>query len=283
MAQDTSPENIHVHLQQEDLYDRLDKILKKEEEEVKKKPDLQAEQNKNKPEDKLVDKLLEALAKNDASEVWKLLENNHTTYHALAENSEEKNKDYKCKCDCTDPCSMWNTAIKKCNEFCSKICEFCNKYICCKKDTPQRTVDIGEPINNERYRKRIKLLSNPLFISVEWLWRTKSNNRCEDCQGNRSKDVIEGSLHHAYLLEKLSSYEHHYSREEYMKSVEAYETFAAGVLEESTLPELYEIMDIKGNGCLLQEVPQQHRKFIQSLSLLKFAANKGRKKVRVDF
>ena len=79
---------------------------------------------------------------------------------------------------------------------------------------------------------------------------------------------------------KIASYEHHYSRDEYTKRAEEYEKFAADVVEESSLEQLHVIMDVKGSGCLLQERPKD---FNQSLSLLKIAADKHRKRVCVLF
>ena len=172
---------------------------------------------------------------------------------------------------------------RKCSELFTKFSHLCKT--CCDKKQPnneqrntQQQRAEEDRINNEKKLKWIKILSNPLYISVEWLWRRNSNCQCEDCQ-KKNEDVIEGALHDAYLLEKISSYEHHYSRDEYKKSVEAYEMFAANVLKNTSSSELYEIMDIEGNGCLLQEDSQQHRNFIQSLRLLKIATDKRRKKV----
>ena len=55
-----------------------------------------------------------------------------------------------------------------------------------------------------------------------------------------------------------------------------YEKFASDVIEGSTLDQLLEIMDDKGTECLLTKKP---RDFNQSLSLLKTAADKERKRV----
>ena len=95
---------------------------------------------------------------------------------------------------------------------------------------------------------------------------------------NESKlaDVIEAALHDAHLLEKIALFEHHFSRDEYTRRAEVYETFATDVVAGSSLEQLHVIMDIDGTGCLLQERPKE---FNQSLSLLKIAADKERKKV----
>ena len=85
----------------------------------------------------------------------------------------------------------------------------------------------------------------------------------------------------AYLLEKIASYEHYYSRDEYKHRAEEYETFAADIVEQvdtSDFNQLHEIMDIEGNGSLLSKAPAN---FNQSLSLLKLAADKQRKRVGI--
>ncbi|KAJ7377774.1 hypothetical protein OS493_026341 [Desmophyllum pertusum] len=92
---------------------------------------------------------------------------------------------------------------------------------------------------------------------------------------SKFEDVIEAALDDAYLLEKIALYEHHYSRDEYTRRALECEKFAADVVEGSNLGQLHEIMDIKGNGCLLLEKPKD---FNQSLSLLKLAADKERKR-----
>ena len=95
----------------------------------------------------------------------------------------------------------------------------------------------------------------------------------------KKEDVIASSLRDAYLLDETSSLKHYNSRDVYRESAEAYETFAAGILEKASQKELHEIMDIKGEGCLLQNDSHQQKNFIESLSLLKSAVNKRRKKV----
>ena len=267
MAQDVSTKD--VHLQQEggaeDVYSPLRDILKREDE----------NQNQN----NLANQLLRALGENNAFECWKLLEGNHNTVRleyknfqsdCKEANKKEQQREGRFHCDCRN----CRTKIKNFFQDCgTKMLNFCRnkcKCCCCSNSEPQRSKK--DSIDDETKLNWIKILSNPLFIGLEWLWRTKSNCQCR-------LDVIESSLHDAYLLDETSSLKHYNSRDVYRKSAEAYETFAAGVLEKASQNELYQIMDIKGEGCLLKNNPNQHRNFIQSLSLLKSAVNKGRKKV----
>ena len=232
------------------------------------------EGKKKEMEDQLADKLLKALENNDAFEVWVLVGNNHPI--VSLENVHQ---------DCKDVADSERSEGKFCNYRC-RLSSISNAFFLgfhgCRKnstvDERQRVED--EQKNDEKKRKWITILSNPLFISVEWLWKTKSTCQCEDCQKGKNKDVRAGALHDAYLIKKIASYEHYYDLDDYKRSVEAYETFAADVLEQSTLSELYEIMDIEGNGFLLQDKLQQHTNLNQSLKLLEIAAKKDRKKVR---
>ena len=128
-------------------------------------------------------------------------------------------------------------------------------------------------LEREEEQQWINILSDPLYICLNWLWRNNPNGGSPT---SSSEDVIEGALHDANLLEKIALYEHHYSRDEYTRRAEAYEKFAIEVVEGSTWEQLLQIMDDKGTGCLLTKKPGD---FNQSLSLLKTAADKERKLV----
>ena len=243
----------------------------------------------------LANKLLRVLGEKDALECLTLLEGGHDTvlseYENFQNDCEEANKkeqqrEGRFHCDCRNCC----TKIKNfCQDCGTKILNFCrNKCKCCCCSNPEPQGSEEDSINDETKLNWIKILSNPLFIGLEWLWRTESDCQCKFCKKDRKlvgkekkkkEDVIESSLHDAYLLDETSSLKHYNSRDVFRESAEAYETFAAGVLEKASQNELYQIMDIKGEGCLLKNNPNQHRNFIQSLSLLKSAVNKGRKKV----
>ena len=137
----------------------------------------------------------------------------------------------------------------------------------------------------EEEQQWINILSDPLYICLNWLWRNNPNGgslASSDQEGTKkedsrkSEDVIEAALHDANLLEKIALYEHHYSQDEYTRRAEVYEKFATDVIEGSTWDQLLEIMDDKGTGCLLTNKPGD---FNQSLSLLTTAADKERKRV----
>ena len=220
--------------------------------------------------------LKDALAQSDIVEVWKLIakirDSNKTLDEfcitiAERENNNENECHFKCSWDCT------------------KICETVKNSVChmfeCNVDELEET---KTEMRNENDRRWIEILSNPLYISLEWLWRNNPNcqyNKGESRKESKFKDIIEAALDDAYLLEKIASYEQYYSRDEYKRRAEEYETFAADIVEQvdtSDLTQLHEIMDIEGNGSLLNKTPAN---FNQSLSLLKLAADKKRKRVGI--
>ena len=156
---------------------------------------------------------------------------------------------------------------------------------CCRGGPEQKGENYQTKREREEEQQWINILSDPLYICLNWLWRNKPNGgspTSSDQEGTKkedsrkSEDVIEAALHDANLLEKIALYEHHYSRDEYTRRAEVYEKFATDVIEGSTWDQLLEIMDDKGTGCLLTKKPGD---FNQSLSLLKTAADKGRKRV----
>ncbi|KAJ7377783.1 hypothetical protein OS493_026350 [Desmophyllum pertusum] len=192
------------------------------------------------------------------------LENLTETCRTIAEN--ENNKEEGCNFKCT-------LDLKKlCTTLMSSICWI---FQCNEED-----IEVETEMRSEKEQTWIKLLSNPLYIGLEWLWRNNPNSQYK--KGIRRKeskfeDVIEAVLDDAYLLEKIVSYEHHYSRDEYKHRALEYEKFAADIMEQINTPDLkqlHEIMDIEGNGSLLKKKPDN---FNQSISLLKMAADKQRK------
>ena len=224
--------------------------------------------------------LADALDENNVVEVWKLVakfnENDCETLENLTEAcktvAEKENKkdgcDFKSSLDCKE---LWKT-LK------SSICWI---FQCDEDDIEEET-----EMRIEKEQKWVKILSNPLYISLEWLWRNNPKSECKE-SGIRRKskfaDIIEASLDDAYLLEKIASYDKHYSRDEYKHRAMVYEKFAADIVEQieaSDLKQLHEIMDIKGTGSLLKK---KSYNFYQSLSLLKMAADKKRKWVGINF
>ena len=200
-------------------------------------------------------KLLKALAEKNAGEVWRL----------IAEGSKQE-------------------TLKKANSICETVKGKlesqirCNGPCGCGRSGRERG---GEKYQLEREEEQqwINILSDPLYICLNWLWRNNPKGgslTSSNQQGTKKEDVIEGALHDANLLEKIALYEHHYSRDEYTRRAEAYEKFAIDVVEGSTWDQLLQIMDDKGTGCLFTNKPGD---FKQSLSLVKTAANKERKLV----
>ena len=237
----------------------------------------------------LSQKLLKALERKDAGDVWKLivegklkndvktLENLNEVCQFVADNERLKEKRLLEQLDSFCTCSKLRSPLN-----CTCGCKSCSN---CRED--EQSEQLPLEIQKQEEQEWIKILTDPLYISLEWLWRNNPNNETANAEKDETtakesklEDVIEAALHDAHLLEKIALYEHHYSRDEYTKRAEEYEKFAADVVEESNLEQLHVIMDVEGTGCLLQERPED---FNQSLSLLKIAANKQRKRVCVLF
>ena len=200
-------------------------------------------------------KLLKALAERNAGEVWRLIAEGSKQETLKTPNSicETVKGKLKSQIRCNGPCGCGRSGRERGGE----------KY----------------QLEREEEQQWINILSDPLYICLNWLWRNNPNGgsaTSSNQQGTKMEDVIERALHDANLLEKIALYEHHYSRDEYTRRAEAFEKFAIDVVEGSTWGQLLEIMDDKGTGCLLMK---KLGNFNQSLSLLKTAADKERKLV----
>ena len=282
MALNTSPE--HIDIQTSDNFDEfLMKVQEGKKGEVASflsrligSEGTEAELRGDDSSKDLSKKLGDALQENDVVKVWRL----------IAEASE--NETSKTLAALNEVCKDVAEKEKK-KEGCCKF--FCERLFTTLKDSISWILscngdDIDEEteMRSENEQAWIKILSNPLYISLEWLWR----NNPEARQGKESRsserkttDVIEAALHDAYLLKKIASYEHHYSRDEYKNRAKEYEKFAADIVEQisaSDSAQLHKIMDINGNGSLLTK---KHENFNESLSLLKMAADKQRKLVSI--
>ena len=225
-------------------------------------------------------KLLKALAEKNIGAVWSL----------IAEGREKEVKTLETLSICKTvaeherlkeaglfSCMLGKlkSQIRRCNGPCG----------CCRGGRERKGENNQKKPEREEEQQWINILSDPLYICLNWLWRNNPNGgspTSSDQEGRKkedsrkSEDVIEAALHDANLLEKIAPYDHHYSREEYTRRAEVYEKFATDVIEGSTWDQLLEIMDDKGTGCLLMEKPGN---FNQSLRLLKTAADKERKRV----
>jgi len=280
-----------VHLQTSDTFDRFLQIVQertKEEAHIFLLGLIETAENASDSKNNPLKQLADALEDGNVVEVWKLIakinedENNQTLENlneicriiVKKENNKENESHFKCIWDCKKLCKT----IK--NSFCYMLCWIS------QCDEGLDDLEEEAEMRSEKERRWIEILSNPLYISLEWLWRNNPNSQYD--KGIRRKeskfaDIIEAALDDAYLLEKIASYEHYYSRDEYKRRAEEYETFAADIVEQvgtSDLNQLHEIMDIKGNGSLLNKTPAN---FNQSLSLLKLAADKQRKRVGICF
>ena len=189
--------------------------------------------------------------------------------------------------------------IKNC--FCKALCCWGCCSQCCT-DEQQLTED-----QIEEEKQWIEILSNPLYISLEWLWRiySKSNgiesrseengnnpqeflieqNEAFTCakhaekeKENENQDVIATALRDSHLLEVIARKDLHQHKDEYQRRANQIEEFAIAVVGGSTRDQLLDIMDTKGEGCLKKQKP---KKFSQSLSLLKIAVDMERKTVGV--
>ena len=279
-----------VHLQTSDTFDRFLQIVQegtKEEAHNFLLGLIETAENASDSKNNHLKQLADALEENNASEVWKLIvkineDGNNQTLENLndicriiaeKENDKENESHFKCSWDCK----------KLCKTFKNSLCYTLHWMKC---DEGLEDLEGEAEMRSEKERRWIEILSNPLYISLEWLWRNNPNSQYKKgVRRNESKsaDIIEAALDDACLLEKIASYEHYYSRDEYKRRAEEYETFAADIVEQvdtSDLNQLHEIMDIKGNGSLLQQTPAN---FNQSLSLLKLAADKQRKRVGIRF
>lgn len=219
-------------------------------------------------------KLLKALDNNDAGAVWMLIaeaeESDIKTLESLNETCELVAEHERLKEESLIKC-LWG-----------KLKSQVIRCACRTNRSKYR-----EEFQHEEEQQWIKVLSNPLYIALKWLWRNNPKSRKSPTTTQQRKrkeskfeDVIEASLDDAYLLEKIASYQHHYSLDEYTRRALECEQFATDVVEGSNLGQLHEIMDVEGDGCLLQEKP---RNFNKSLSLLKIAADKERKRVCIFF
>ena len=133
-----------------------------------------------------------------------------------------------------------------------------------------------EDLPSEEDRLNLDIQSNPLCLSLEWLWR--SNPKSPQHEESEKGSIIEAALDNAFLLEKMASYKNHFSHDKYMDRAEKCEKFAIDIVEQvnDNKELLHKVMDIDGEGAL---VKKESNDFIRSLSLLKMAADKERKMV----
>ena len=160
------------------------------------------------------------------------------------------------------------------NCFC-KVARYCRGR--CMQWCKYKQQPTEEQIEEEK--QWIEILSNPLYISLEWLRRIDSKSGRKDegkANEDENQDVIASALRDSHLLEMIAGNDLHQHKDEYEKRANEVEEFAVAIVEGSTREQLIEVMDTKGDGCLKKE---KSWNFSQSLSLLKIAADEKRKKV----
>ena len=289
-------------------------------------------ENERDSQNKLSKQLEDALAQSDVVEVWKLIakineidSKLNETDSNLNETDSDKTRSNKTDKKKTNLKILENIIADRENNN-EKIGETIRNSICyifeCNAEELEETkTEEGQRMRSEEERTWIEILSNPLYISLEWLWRNNPKSHYEKAVGRKESkfaDIIEAALDDACLLEKIASYEHYYSRDEYKRRAEECETFAADIVgqgDTSDLTQLHEIMDIEGNGPLalredtnpetedsnqpretmdiegndtMRKDPKTKTKrktktqnFNESLSLLKLAVDKQRKRVGI--
>ena len=290
MAQDVSPADLYIQTCR-DTFDRFLEIIQvgtKEEVDTFLFRLITTDENENKYSDSQIepsDQLRHALKDNNVVEAWKLIVK--TNEREISETLENFTEVYtiitKKKSSAEDGCHL------KCNWDFQKLYKTMRSSICWIFNCDEDDLEEETEMRSEKEQTWIDILSNPLYISLEWLWSNNPNSQYK--KGIRRKeskfaDIIEAALDDAYLLEKIASYERHYkyySRDDYKQRAMQYEKFAIDVVEQvhtSELNQLHEIMDVKGDGSLLKKKPQN---FHQSLGLLRIAADKQRKSVGIPF
>ena len=259
------------------------------------------------------EQLLKALRKENPDEVWAVIvrgnEENAKTLRTINDGCravaqrQEQERHLLCEEDCLC-CSIKKiperifACIKDCFCFCKALCCWC----CCSQCCTDEQQPMEDQIEEEK--QWIEILSNPLYISLEWLRRIYSKSSrivsengnnlqeylidqseaftcaeyAEKEKENENQDVIATALRDSYLLEVIAGNDLHQHKDEYQKRANQIEEFAIAVVGGSTRDQLLDIMDTRGSGCLKQQKPT---KFSQSLSLLKIAVVMERKKVCV--
>ena len=258
-----------------------------------------------KPQKEIRTQLVEALDNEDFDEVLRLIVEdngeNAKTLKTLNDNAkaiaQRERKRTACLCQCVQGCrDCSKQEIGALLQKCCKTNNACNCSCCCQNEQQDRqncnrgncmqprSCDCSKEQPKENFNKEerewIKILSNPLYISLEWFRRIstkRGGNEAGKRKENEEEDVIVAALRDSHLLQTIAGNDIHQHNKEYQKRAEIIEEFAKAVVEESTCEhELHDIMDTQGEGCLKQGKPD---KFIQSLSVLKIATDLKRMKV----
>ena len=164
-------QNCSLDTQETDVSDTFLKLIRQEA-----KKDVEDEVESSKAWE---DRLEVALQKNDVVLVWrliadfrekndkKILDNLSNDCRTIAreENAKEDN-------------NIISITRWKMSETWNKVCQLCKyfkEWICCK--STEDNIEDTTTAQNEEERRWILILSNPLYITLEWLWEIDSNTR----------------------------------------------------------------------------------------------------------
>ena len=164
-------QNCSLDKQETDVSDTFLKLIR---EEAKKDVEDEVESSKA-----WEDRLEVALQKNDVVLVWRLIadfreKNDKKTLDNLSNDCRTIAREENAKED--------NNIISitrwKMSETWNKVCQLCKyfkEWICCK--STEDNIEDTTTAQNEEERRWILILSNPLYITLEWLWEIDSNTR----------------------------------------------------------------------------------------------------------
>ena len=179
-------QNCSLDTQETDVSDTFLKLTR---EEAKKDVEDEVESSKA-----WEDRLEVALQKNDVVLVWRLIaafreKNDKKTLDNLSndcrtiarkENVKEDNNIISITC--------W-----KMSETWNKVCQLCKyfkEWISCK--STEDNIEDTTTAQNEEERRWILILSNPLYITLEWLWEIDSNTRNQpNANGTSEMEAVE--------------------------------------------------------------------------------------------
>ena len=238
------------------FYSFLQKVWEGNPEDVERTLDLDGDGEQEATERSYRQKLSDALEEGDAYKVWKLLLNEEFKNIPHLKDLNEVSKSVADREEVKD----W-------------LCKFIYSELHSLRENNGK-----EDLPSEEDRLNLDIQSNPLCLSLEWLRR--NNPQSPQHEESEKGSIIEAALDNAFLLEKMASYENHFSHDKYMDRAEKCEKFAIDIVEQVNDNKdkelLHKVMDIDGEGAF---VKKESNDFIRSLSLLKMAADKERKMV----
>ena len=284
-------QNCSLDTQETDVSDTFLKLIR---EEAKKDVEDEVESSKA-----WEDRLEVALQKNDVVLVWRLIadfreKNDKKTLDNLSNDCRTIAREENAKED-NNIISITRWKMSETWNKVRQLCKYFKEWI--SRKSTEDNIEDTTTAQNEEERRWILILSNPLYITLEWLWEIDSNTRNQpnangtsemeaDKQRIKRKEttlsgIIEASLRDSLLLGKIAAYKYHqYSRDDYMNCARDLEKLAVDIVAQigpSQLKPLHLIMDIEGTGCLLNEKKPDN--FMPSVSLVRFGVEKQRKLV----